>query len=183
MKNIPYTAHHHDETLSPFRTPDFPRKTGFEDGSGLRCLGVFRLNGYLSAYRRHRQEPAADCISRLIDALMNRHRINCPVNASPETRLSHLVEHLPPPFGADSPAWALALGHGVWQIPGPAYDPDRHPLWSKWPRLTLEQGLVLLARTAGGHYHATREIVFEPDNWLETHVWFAPPVVPKEESR
>ncbi len=182
MKNIPYIAHHRVDTLSPFRTPDFPRRAGLEDGSGLRCLGVFRLNGYLSAYRRHPQDSASDCVSRLIETLLDRHRISRPADASPEMRLRQLVEHLPPAFGADSPAWALALGPGVWQNPGATKDSDRHPLWSRWPRLTLEQGLVMLARTAGGHYHAAREIVFEPDNWLETHVWFAPLLPAMEES-
>lgn len=187
MKNIPYIAGHRVDTLSPFRTPDFPRRAGLEDGSGLRCLGVFRLmdhlkRNWIQPNPRHPTNSPEAWVANLIDALLEEQDIH-PVQAPTEIRLKRLLGRLSPPFGADSPVWAMALGPEAWQSTGAAKEPDRRALCGNWPRLTLEQGLVMLARTSGGHYHATREIVFEPECWLETHVWFAPLAIPREATR
>ena len=168
-----------NQELTPYRTVDLPHEAGPEAGSGLCCIGYFRLIDHLRPYRTHAQKPPDACVPGLISDLSRKAGLDTPVSRPIEAQVAALVDRLPPPFPSGAPAWALALKSREWRDE----EDNRPEVWPAWPRLTVEQGIVLLARTAGGQYLAAREIHYDPVDWLGGVAWFVPSgTVPEEES-
>ena len=156
--------------LTPYRPSDFHAEAGLEAGSGLHCLGHFALTPHLLRYRNHWMKPPSACLADLICDLAEKARIKPPRDKNDEEQLVYTLARLPSPFPDDFPRWALAVSDCHWADSGQE-TPSACP---SWPVLGPTWGIALLARTAGGLYLASREVVYDTD-WIgKPMTWFVP---------